>query len=119
LRKVLLNGVSAVVRKSRSRISQCQLRVSRWDVGVDSRQSAGFLAVPVGCASVADQVAVALGNVGGEAAALTISDPPTQAEVQALRDACEEPADDPRNLSALIHALRTVLVVEGLIKGEV
>jgi len=41
----------------------------------------------------------------------------TQAEVQALRDKCEELADDVRALSALVHALRTALVAEGLIKG--
>jgi len=48
---------------------------------------------------------------------LTISDPPTQAEVQALRGKAEELADDVRNLSTLIHSLRTALVGEGLIKG--
>jgi len=37
---------------------------------------------------------------------LTISDPPTQAEVQAHRDKCEELADDVRALSTLVHALR-------------
>lgn len=42
---------------------------------------------------------------------------PTQAEVQALRDKCEELADDVRALSVLVHALRTALVTEGLIKG--
>jgi hypothetical protein len=50
---------------------------------------------------------------------LTISNPPTQAEVQALRDACEELADDVRALSILVHALRAALVAEGLIKGGV
>jgi len=30
----------------------------------------------------------------------------TQAEVQALRDKCEELADDVRALTALVHALR-------------
>jgi hypothetical protein len=34
------------------------------------------------------------------------SNPPTQAEVQALRDNCEELADDVRALSTLVHALR-------------
>ena len=34
------------------------------------------------------------------------SDPPTEPEVQALRDTCEELADDVRALSALVHALR-------------
>ena len=42
---------------------------------------------------------------------------PTQAEVQALRDACEELAEDVRNLSTLIHSLRSALIAEGLIKG--
>ena len=42
-----------------------------------------------------------LANVDGEIRGLTISDPPTQAKVHALRDACEELADDVRALSAL------------------
>jgi len=46
-----------------------------------------------------------------------ISDPPTQAEVQALRDKCEVVADDVRALSALVHAMRGALVDEGLVKG--
>jgi len=37
----------------------------------------------------ANLVPVTLGNVDGEIASLTISDPPTQAEVRALRDTCE------------------------------
>ena len=53
----------------------------------------------------------------GEIAGLTISDPPTQAEVQALRDKCEDLADDVRSISILIHSLRIVLVAEGLVKG--
>jgi hypothetical protein len=65
----------------------------------------------------ADQAAVTLGNTDGEIGGLTISYPPTQAEVQALRDKCEELADDVRNLSTLIHALRTALVSVGAIKG--
>ena len=52
-------------------------------------------------------------------AGLTISDPPTQAEVQALRDKAEELADDVRALSRLAHAIRTALVNAGLIKGGV
>ena len=51
-----------------------------------------------------------LGNTDGEIGGLAISDPPTQTEVQALRDNCEELADDVRNLSTLIHSLRTALV---------
>jgi len=52
---------------------------------------------------VTDQASVTLENTDGEIGTrLTISDPPTQAEVQALRDASEELADDVR---ALAHAL--------------
>ncbi|MCL4181221.1 MAG: hypothetical protein KJ072_26190, partial [Verrucomicrobia bacterium] len=55
----------------------------------------GFYGVtPVTQPAGADQAAVTLGNTDGEIAGLTISDPPTQAEVQALRDKCEELADD-------------------------
>jgi len=43
---------------------------------------------------------------GGEIGGLKISNPPTQAEVQALRDACEELADDVRALAVLLHALQ-------------
>ena len=53
----------------------------------------------------------------GEIAGLAISDPPTQAEVQALRDKCEELADDVRALSTLVHALRAALVAVGVIRG--
>jgi len=78
----------------------------------------GFWGVtPVTQPTGADQAAVTLGNVDGEIGGLTISDPPAQAEVQALRDACEELADDVRNLSGLVHALRAALVNSGLIKG--
>jgi len=63
-------------------------------------------AAPVLQPSGADQAAVTLGNADGEIGALTISDPPTQAEVQALRDKCEELADDVRALSTLLHSLR-------------
>jgi len=62
---------------------------------------------------------VTLGNADGEIGPLLISAPPTQAEVQALRDKAEELADDLRNLSTLIHSLRTALIAEGLIKGGV
>jgi hypothetical protein len=78
----------------------------------------GFYGVtPVIQPSGADQAAVTLGNTDGEIGGLTISDPPTQAEIQALRDKCEELADDVRALSALIHALREALVVVGMVKG--
>jgi len=46
-------------------------------------------------------------------------DPPTQAEAQALRDKCEELADDLRALLALVHALRGALVTVGVVKGGV
>jgi len=75
-------------------------------------------ATPVVQPAGADQAAVTLGNTDGEIGGLTISDPPTQAEVQALRDACEELADDVRALSTLVHALRTALVNSGMIKGN-
>ena len=45
---------------------------------------------PVVQPSGADQAAITLGNTDGEIASLTISDPPTQAEVQALRDKCQD-----------------------------
>ena len=66
----------------------------------------------------ADQAAATLDNTDGEIAGLTISDPPTQAEVQALRDRCEELGDDVRALSGLVHALREALVAVGVVKGE-
>jgi hypothetical protein len=65
----------------------------------------------------ASQAVVTLGNTDGAIGRLTISDPPTQVEVQALRDACEELADDVRALSTLVHALRGALVSAGVIKG--
>ena len=46
-----------------------------------------------------------------------IGSPPTQAEVQALRDKAEELADDVRALSTLVHALRGALVTVGVVKG--
>ena len=72
---------------------------------------------PVTQPAGADQAAVTLGNTDGEIGGLTISDPPTQAEVQALRDKCEELADDVRALSTLVHALRGALVAVGVVKG--
>jgi hypothetical protein len=44
---------------------------------------------------------VTRGNVDDGIARLTISNPPTQTEVQAPRDKCEQLADDVRNLSTL------------------
>ncbi len=80
----------------------------------------GFYGVtPVTQPAGAAQAAGTLGNTDGEIGELTISDPPTQAEVQALRDKCEELADDVRALSTLVHALRGALVAVGLVKGGV
>lgn len=42
------------------------------------------------------QAATALGNTDGEIGGLTISDPPTQLEIQELSDKCEELADGVR-----------------------
>lgn len=39
-------------------------------------------------------------------------------KLQALRNRCEELADDVRALSTLVHALRTALVNSGVIKGS-
>ena len=92
------------------------LRVALSD-GAKRHSRTGYGATPVVQPSGADQAAVTLGNTDGEIGGLTISDPPTQAEVQALRDKAEELADDVRALSALVQALRGALVTEGLIKG--
>jgi hypothetical protein len=91
-----------------------------WEIIVGGSASAriGFYGVtPVAQPAGADQAAVTLGNADGEIGGLTISDPPTQAEVQSLRDRCEELADDVRALSALVHALRGALVAVGVVKG--
>jgi hypothetical protein len=78
----------------------------------------GFYGVtPVTQPAGANQAAVTLGNTDGEIGGLTISDPPTQAEVQALRDKCEELADDVRALETLVHAMRAALVAVGVLKG--
>ena len=69
--------------------------------------------------SGADQGAVTMGNVDGEIGGFTISDPPIQVEVQALRDEWEELADDVRALSTLVDALRRALVSVGVVNGEV
>jgi hypothetical protein len=53
----------------------------------------------------------------GEIGGLSISDPPTQADVQALRDKAEELAYEARALAVLVHALRGALVAGGIVKG--
>ena len=67
--------------------------------------------------SGAGQAEVTFGNANSEIGDLTIGGTYSQSEVQALRDKCEELADDARNLQTLVHALRTALVNLGLIKG--
>jgi hypothetical protein len=47
-------------------------------------------------------------NVNGAIGGLTISNPPTQAEVQALRDACETLADGTRNVRAALQAYNLI-----------
>lgn len=64
------------------------------------------------------QAAVTLGNTNNEIGGLTIGATYTQAQVVALRDKCEELADDVRNLSTLVHALRTALINANIIKGS-
>lgn len=66
----------------------------------------------------ADQAAVTLGNANDEIGGLTISAAYSQVEVQALRDKCEELADDVRALSTLLHRIRTDLIAFGAIKGS-
>ncbi len=66
----------------------------------------------------ADQAAVTLGNTNAEISGLTISAAYDQSEVQALRDKCEELADDVRALSVLLHQIRTDLIAFGAIKGS-
>ena len=65
----------------------------------------------------ANQAAVTLGNTNAEIGGLTISAAYSQAEVTALRDKCEELADDVRALSVLLHQIRTDLIAFGAIKG--
>lgn len=66
----------------------------------------------------ADQAAPTLGNANGAIGGLTISNPPTQAEVQALRNACETLADDLRAMNTQLQAYKYVLDTAGLSKGS-
>ena len=75
-------------------------------IGATGGKIGFYGATPVTQPAGADQAAVTLGNTDGEIGGLTISNPPTQAEVQALREKCEELGDDVRALSTLVHALR-------------
>lgn len=87
-------------------------------LGTATSQKLGLFGVtPIIQPAHADQAAVTLGNTNGAIGGLTISAAYSQAEVQALRDACETLADDVRALSTLVHALRTAGVNLGTIKG--
>lgn len=66
----------------------------------------------------ANQAVVTIGNTNNAIGGLTISAVPLQAELQALRDACETLADDVRALSTLVHSMRTALVSATIIKGS-
>lgn len=52
---------------------------------------------------------VTFGNTNGEIGGLTISAAYSQGEVQALRDKCEELADDCRNLKAALATLGLII----------
>jgi hypothetical protein len=54
------------------------------------------------------QQTVTFVNTNGAISGLTISNPPTQAEVQAFRDACETLADDTRALRAALAAYNLI-----------
>ncbi len=87
-------------------------------IATATTQKLGFWNVtPVVQPAAADQAAVTLGNTDGEIAGLTFSVSPTQLEVEALRDKCEELGDDIRALTTLVHALRTAGVGSGIWKG--
>jgi hypothetical protein len=79
--------------------------------------STGRDGTPVVQPAGASQAAVTLGNSDNAIGGLSIGATYSQAEVQALRDKCEQLADDVRAVAALLHALRTALVGAGLIKG--
>lgn len=87
-------------------------------IGTAATQKLGFFdATPIVQPASANQAVVTMGNQDAEISALTFSNPPAQAECEALRDKCEELADDVRNAVTLLHELRTALVNLGLIKG--
>lgn len=88
-------------------------------IGTAATQKFAFYgATPVVQPAGAGQAAVAMGNENGEISNLTFSADPTQAECEALRDKCEELADDTRAINVLLTQLRSDLVTLGLIKGS-
>lgn len=87
-------------------------------IGTATTQKIGFWNVtPVVQPAAAGQAAVTFTNANGDIGGLTISAGYSQAEVQALRNACEVLADDCRNLLTLVLAQRTAMVNSGLMKG--
>lgn len=94
-----------------------RLRVGGRDRGSATQKIGFWGASPVVQRSGAAQSAITLGNTDGEIGGLPIGAAYTQAEVQALRDKCEELADDVKALSALVHGLRAALVAVGMVKG--
>jgi len=92
--------------------------VSDEDVLIGHTGSAWTTGVALTETAHADQATVTLGNTNSEISALTFSATPTQAEAEALRDKCEELADDVRALSVLLHRIRTDLITFGVIKGS-
>jgi hypothetical protein len=87
-------------------------------IGTATNQKLAFRgSTPIVLPASANQAATVMGNLDGVIAALAVSNPPTQAEMQALRAACEVLADDVRALHVLVHALRTAAVDQGLVKG--
>lgn len=76
--------------------------------------------MPVAKPAGADQTAVTPSNTDGAIGGLPISDPPTQAEVLALLDKCEQLADDVRALAGALLELSTrggIIVVGSLNLG--
>lgn len=79
----------------------------------------GFRTCEGPATSGASQAAVTLGNVDGAIGGLAIGAAYSQAEMQALRNACETLADDVRALSTLVHALRSAGIATRMMKGGV
>lgn len=75
-------------------------------------------ATPIVQPANATQAVATPTNTDGDIAALTFSASPTQAECEALRDACEIVADDMRANNVLLTAIRTALTTAGAIKGS-
>jgi hypothetical protein len=88
-------------------------------LGTAAAQKLGFFAAtPIVQPAAAAQGLVTVANTNGEIGALTISAVYDQAEVIALRNACEALADDVRAVGELTLAMRTALVNLGLMKGS-